>query len=236
MSRPLVAVSHGTRDPRGQAAIRALVGAVRRRRPDLDVREAFVDVQAPDLGAVLDRAGPAAVVVPLLLAPGHHVHVDVARAVAAAGAVAAPALAPDDGIAAVLVDRLRGCGAGTDDTVVLAAAGSSDVRARPAVEETARRVAALWGAPVEVGCLGGTGEPLHAVLARSWRPGRRVVCAAMLMAPGFFHDRLRSAGADLVTGPLLDGRRPDPRLVGLVVERYEAALAATLAGSGVISG
>ncbi|MEK8227128.1 CbiX/SirB N-terminal domain-containing protein [Oerskovia sp. M15] len=33
-------------------------------------------------------------------------------------------------------------------------------------------------------------------------PDSRVVIAAYLLAPGFFHDRLLEAGADLVTDPL----------------------------------
>ncbi len=38
---PLVAVAHGSRDPRSAAAIHALMDEVRRQRPDLDVRTAF---------------------------------------------------------------------------------------------------------------------------------------------------------------------------------------------------
>jgi hypothetical protein len=33
---------------------------------------------------------------------------------------------------------------------------------------------------------------------------------------------MRSSGADVVTAPLLDGGSPDPRLVQLVVDRYES--------------
>ena len=45
------------------------------------VEDAFVDVQQPDVSSVLDRLGDvhAAVVVPLLLSAGYHVHVDLAR-------------------------------------------------------------------------------------------------------------------------------------------------------------
>ncbi|MDQ2623850.1 MAG: sirohydrochlorin chelatase, partial [Actinomycetota bacterium] len=39
---------------------------------------------------------------------------------------------------------------------------------------------------------------------------------AYLLAPGYFYDRLREAGADVVTAPLA----PDPRLASLVLERY----------------
>ncbi|WP_369824452.1 hypothetical protein [Cellulosimicrobium sp. CUA-896] len=56
--------------------------------------------------------------------------------------------------------------------------------------------------------------------------GPRVVVAAYLLAPGFFHDRLLEAGADLVTAPLA----PDPRLTAIVLDRYADA-AATLAAA-----
>ena len=47
----------------------------------------------------------------------------------------------------------------------------------------------------------------------------RVVVAAYLLAPGYFHDRLAEAGADVVTAPLA----PDRRLVDVVLDRYSAA-------------
>ena len=43
----LVAVSHGTSDPRGQGAVRRLVEAVQDRLPYVAVRQAFVDVELP---------------------------------------------------------------------------------------------------------------------------------------------------------------------------------------------
>ena len=51
--------------------------------------------------------------------------------------------------------------------------------------------------------------------------GGRVVIASYLLAPGFFHDQLAKAGADLVTAPLL----PSPVLAEIALERYDAALA-----------
>ena len=52
--------------------------------------------------------------------------------------------------------------------------------------------------------------------------GGRVVIAAYLLAPGFFHDQLQKAGADLVTAALL----PSPVLAEIALDRYDAALAA----------
>ena len=57
-SPALLAVSHGTSSPSGQAAVAALVAAVSATRPDLAVREGFVDVQGREAdGVMLWRAG-----------------------------------------------------------------------------------------------------------------------------------------------------------------------------------
>jgi hypothetical protein len=48
-----------------------------------------------------------------------------------------------------------------------------------------------------------------------------VVIASYLLAPGFFHDQLAKAGADVVTEPLL----PSPVLADIALDRYDAAVA-----------
>jgi len=49
----LIGCSHGTSDLTGREVIRALLDDVRAARPDLDVREAFVDVQLPEVADVV---------------------------------------------------------------------------------------------------------------------------------------------------------------------------------------
>ncbi|MHA6631300.1 sirohydrochlorin chelatase [Pseudonocardia sichuanensis] len=89
-SPALVAVAHGSRDPRSAATVAALVGEVRRQRPGLDVRLSFLDLSAPRLPDVLDGVAAdghaRAVVVPLLLGHAFHARVDVPGAVATAAA------------------------------------------------------------------------------------------------------------------------------------------------------
>ncbi|TKR22819.1 sirohydrochlorin chelatase, partial [Cellulomonas hominis] len=149
----LVACAHGTRSAAGRAVVRAVVEDVRRLRPGLDVREAFVDVQEPAVGdavaaAVAGPAGPgapvAAVVAPLLLSTGVHVRHDIGAAVAGLPAVAAEPLGPDDRLAGILVERLTAAGATADDAVVLAAAGSSDPAAVVAVGAVLAALRARW--------------------------------------------------------------------------------------------
>lgn len=110
----LIACSHGTRFPEGQAVITALVDEVRRVLPGIRVLPAFVDVEEPsidDVVAGLD-AEETAVVVPLLLSRGFHTGVDIARAAESRpGVVAAAALGPHELLAQVLVSRLAEVGA-----------------------------------------------------------------------------------------------------------------------------
>ncbi len=231
----LIACAHGTRDARGRSAIGGLVAAIGAARPALALHAAYVDVQPPSVVDVVARVtdeGRAAVVVPLLLSTGYHVGVDVARAVDGRTAVAAPALGPDDRLTALLLQRIREAGVEDDEPVVVAAAGSSDPRAAADVGRLAAGLRTRRSGPVAVG-FGASATPTvpDAVAAlRSAEPGRRVAVAAYLLAAGHFHHRLLAAGADVVTDPLLRaGDEPDPRLVAIALDRYDAA-AATLTG------
>lgn len=223
MSISLVATSHGTDVPAARTAISALVSAVAEAAPHLDVREAFVDVQLPRVDTAVDLVDGLSVVVPLLLAPGFHVRVDIQGVTDRPWVAAAATLGPDDRLTTTMLGRLAEAGATRDDVLVLGAAGSTDVRARAGVEVAARMLAESWGAPVEVGYLGGTGVPVADVVRRAAATGRRVVTASYLVAPGFFFDRLCATGSDIVTRPLLDGAVVDPGLVSLVLDRFAEA-------------
>jgi sirohydrochlorin ferrochelatase len=103
------------------------------------------------------------------------------------------------------------------DSVVLAAAGSSNPRALLDCSATAALLADSIGCPVEVGYVSGAGERLAPVLART--PGR-VAVATYLLAPGAFADHIhRIAGDRPVSNPL----GADPRLASLALARYDAA-------------
>jgi sirohydrochlorin ferrochelatase len=224
----LVACAHGTRNPTGRRLIAQLALAAREMRPGLVTTAAFVDVQPPTVGDVVEQlsaAGRAVVVVPLLLSGGYHVHVDIAGAVAdAPGAIAARPLGPDARLSEVLFDRLVDAGADPRDpltAVVVAAAGSSDSRSVADVEDTADLLQRSWAGAVTTG-YGSAATPTvaDAVLAARRAGAEQVVVAAYLLAPGHFHDKLAEAGADLVTAPLL----PDPRIAAVLLDRYDAAL------------
>lgn len=82
----LVALAHGSRDPRSAATINALVAEVRAMRPDLRIEAAFLDLSRPSFSTVVDRLVRAGfdeiVVVPLLLSDAFHAKIDVPSAVA----------------------------------------------------------------------------------------------------------------------------------------------------------
>jgi sirohydrochlorin ferrochelatase len=166
---PLVAVAHGSRDPRAAATVTELLSVVRARAArrgmrGLDVRAAFLDHCAPSLPQVLgsvpagsdSRTRGPAVVVPLLLTAAYHSKADIPAQLAAAAAahpgldiVSAGTLGPHALLLAALERRLHEAGVAADDPgeagpaatgVVLAAAGSSD----PAANATIADLAARW--------------------------------------------------------------------------------------------
>ncbi|WP_028478170.1 sirohydrochlorin chelatase [Nocardia sp. CNY236] len=237
----LVLVAHGTRSAKGVQTIATLAEAV---TTELDagttpldvaagatpwVRTAFVDVLGPSPAEVLrDVASPAgesaaAVVVPAFLASGYHVYQDVPRAVADSGhpAVAiTPAMGPDTALARIMAMRLRAAGWSYGDAVVLAAAGSSDARARSDVRRAAALLAERLGAAVRIGYIA-TGAPrVPDVVAASRAAGAsRVFIASYLLAHGLFQQRLHEAGADGVAEPI----GVHPAVVRLIAERYQFA-------------
>jgi sirohydrochlorin ferrochelatase len=252
---PLVAVAHGSRDPRAAATVTALVDAVRRRAPGVDVRAAFLDHCAPSLPQVLaslapDRPGRAAapyecVALPLLLTAAYHSKSDIPAQLAAAVAahpgldvVAADTLGPHPLLPAALERRLREAGVATGSaaqraatSVVLAAAGSSDPAANATIAALAARwrSARGWGAVVPA-CASAAGpRPAEAVRALRDAGAARVVVATYLLAPGYFADKIRegalSAGADVVSEPL--GAAPE--VADVVLDRYRSAVMETVA-------
>ncbi len=197
----LLAISHGTASPRGQAAIRRLVDAVSARLPDITVRLGHVDVQQPDVAASLAAlpADEPVVIVPLLLSAGYHVRVDLREQSAGRDGVRiAAALGPDRRLVEVLADRLAALHPVAADAVVLAVAGSSDERANDDCRTVGRMLAERLGRDVTVGFLAAADPRLgDAVAAAS--PERRTCRRRELSARARILPRPRRAGL---------GRRP----------------------------
>lgn len=222
----LVAISHGTGSPEGQAAVAALVDAVAERLPDVTVRLGHVDVQQPDVAASLAAldADQRAVIVPLLLSAGYHVRVDLREQSADHEGVAiSPALGPDHRLVDVLVDRLAALKPAPEDAIVLAVAGSSDDRANEDCRVTARMLGERLGREVAVGFLAAAEPRLGPAVQAARETHGRAVVANYLLAPGYFHDlAVRLADGSPVARPLLDDDEPAASLVDLVVDRYRS--------------
>ncbi|MFI6410819.1 sirohydrochlorin chelatase [Streptomyces sp. NPDC050585] len=238
MSTPtLVAVAHGSRDPRALPAVRALLDQVRALRPGLPVRLGHVELDEPLLTDTLDGlpAGGDAVLVPLLFGRGHHVKHDLPRAARAAAPrvharVAAP-LGPHPLLAEALHDRLTEAGwrpgprTHRTAAVVLAAAGSRD----PESTVGTRRLAALLGdrlggVPVLAAYASAASPTVPEAVRELTARGRtRVAVASCFTAPGLFATRSAAAAPWIAAAPL----GPHPALARLVLHRYDQALART---------
>ncbi len=198
----LLLVAHGTRKPEGVAKIGELADRVSELL-EQRVHVAFVDVLGPTPREVLR---PSTIVVPAFLARGYHVNTDIPAHVAASGhtdALITQPLGPSPQIVRVLADRLVASGWRQGDSVILAAAGTSDPAARRDLHTTAAWLSGTIGARVELAFVA-TGGPrvAEAVAALRNRGAARVVVASYLLSEGLFHDRLRKSGADIVTEPL----------------------------------
>ena len=217
----LIACSHGTSSPEGQAAVNRLREEMRALRPELDIREAYVDVQQPDLPEVVAALpdGPA-VIVPLLLSVGYHVKVDIAEAVESRPSTfAAAPLGPDPRLAALLHQRLEESGVKPEDAVVLAAAGSSDACAAVDVEELAGQLAGSRPGRIVVGYGASASPSVPEAVTRAGLDGAAPAIASYLLAPGYFHDQLGKAGGSVVSAPLL----PSTAVAKIALARYDDA-------------
>lgn len=239
---PLVLAAHGSPHAAHAGAVLALRDAVAATAPGSYVGVGWLGFAEP---ALTDAASAAAelghvdhrpvAVVPLLLTDGFHAGVDVPNALRTVPrARQQPVLGPHPLLAAALQRRLTQAGAEASAPVVLAAAGSSDRRAREQCDEVAAMLAELRGAPVRTayatsstGATGSIAEVVGAVRAQS--PVGPVFVATYLLGPGALADRVveqASAAGARATQPL--GTAPE--LVALVRERWLGPAAHETAG------
>jgi sirohydrochlorin ferrochelatase len=218
----LMLVAHGTRKQQGVAMIGDLAEQVSATlgRP---VHVSFVDVLGPTPSEVLAQMNGPAIVVPAFLSRGYHVTSDIPAHVAASGhpdVTVTEALGPGPALVRVLADRLIESGWRQDDSVVLAAAGTSDPGAQRDLHMMATWLSAVTSSRVELAFAATETPRVHdAVESLRRRGARRVVVASYLLSEGLFQDRLRDSDADVVTEPL----GTHPRLVRLIANRFSRA-------------
>jgi sirohydrochlorin ferrochelatase len=220
----LLLVAHGTRDPAGAAVTEAVAAQVRA-RTGAQVGACYADVRHPTPAEALAGLPGPVVAVPMFLAAGYHVRVDVPAQLAATGrgdVRLAETFGPDPALVAAAASRLRTAGMREGDAVVLAVVGSSDPHAQADGGTAARRLARALGSPVTLATIAMGGPRVPEVVARLRAGGsRRVAVASWLLAPGLFQRALVESGADVVADPLATHEA----VAGLVVARYTAALA-----------
>ncbi|GLY81412.1 sirohydrochlorin chelatase [Actinoallomurus iriomotensis] len=230
---PLVAVAHGSRDPRAAATVEDLLDLVRR-RSGLRVVTSYLDHAPPTPGQALGALAGAgtgageAVVLPLLLTAAYHSKTDIPGALTEVrrehprmrlryGAT----LGPHPLMTAALERRLAEAGVTPDpDTaLVLAAAGSSDPSANATIGRMARGWRG-WRRVVPAYASAARPTPAEAVRRLLDAGAPRVAVASYFLAPGHFADKVRdeslAAGAVAVSGAL--GAAPE--LAEIIEQRY----------------
>jgi sirohydrochlorin ferrochelatase len=237
MSAPaLVALAHGSRDPRSGRTIRDIVKTAKRLRPGLPIEAAFLDHNNPDLPTVVERLSRKGheefVVVPLFLSQAFHVKVDVPAVVKATkeqrsnlSVRVTRELGTESVLLSILDQRmreaLRAARVRELDALVMVSAGSSDPTANVAVT----RVAQAWGKrhhlPTSV-AFASASPPSAGEAVREWRRRGRhhVAVGSYFIAPGTLLDHAAElaleAGAVAVSQPL----GPHEEISRLVLARY----------------
>lgn len=232
----LVALAHGSRDPRSTATITALTDLVASMRPDLRVEPAFLELASPAPGRVIDRlvadGAEEVVVVPLLLTRAHHAKVDVPAVVDAARhrhpgvqVHATTVLGLEVEFLDVLDRRLRAALSAARvrelDALVLAAAGSSDTLANAAVARLARAWGSRHHLPASAAFAStappATGEAVHAFR----RDGRRhIAVGSLFLAPGFLPSRAAELALEAGAVAVSEALGADPAVARAVLSRY----------------
>jgi sirohydrochlorin ferrochelatase len=252
---PLIAVAHGSKDPRAAATVSELLDVVVARGSmagepggGVDVRAAFLDHCAPSLPQVLGSLGDndddgrarSAIVVPLLLTAAYHSKSDIPAQLAAAGGArdggaldvrCADTLGPHPLLLAALERRLREAGVAVDSaadrarTSVVLAAAGSS---DPAANATIADLAAGWQRDRGWRAV----APAYASAAGPSpaeavaRAGRGpVVVATYLLAPGYFADKIRAGAVEAGASAVSAVLGAAPEVAEVVLARYRAAAA-----------
>ena len=232
----MILTAHGSADPRAAAVTHAIAGRVRRLRPELEVRVAFCEQNAPLLSEVLGELPTNAVVTPLLLASAYHARVDIPAMIGASGGTGvrqAPVLGEDPALLHVLRQRLTETGVSGDDSdvgVIVAAVGTSNAAAntQTASVATALRVGTRW-AGARVAFAAGHRPGLADAEMRLRAAGaRRLAIAPWFLAHGRLTDRVAeyAAAHGIAMAEPLGAHN---LVAATVLDRYESTVAARVA-------
>jgi sirohydrochlorin ferrochelatase len=234
----LVAVAHGSADPRAADAVGELLKLVpaRAARRGLRVpppRVAYLGHAAPSVPQVLRAFGPGTrvTVLPLLLTAAYHSKTDIPRELARAGLRAdvtyGEPLGPHPLLLRALERRLPPWALDNPASVavVLASAGSGDPEATAVIA----RMAAQWQAEagwqaVRPAYASAAGPDPAAAVAGLRRDGaRQVVVASYVLAPGVFADRIRTASLAAGAAAVSPALGASAEVADVILERFRQA-------------
>jgi len=230
----LVLTAHGSKDPRSAANARAVAARLRRKRPGLDVRLAFLELSAPKFTDVLAGLPDSrhAVITPLLLASAYHARLDIPKQIARAGALRvrqADVLGEDDRLVSVLRDRLAEVQVSPLDHelgVLVVAIGSSNSAVNARTAQVASKLAAgtRWAGATMAFATGPEPSVAEAANRLRRRGARGLVIAPWFLAPGRITDRVCTYARDngIPMAPPLGAHR---LVAETVLDRYDQALA-----------
>nr|WP_090343228.1 sirohydrochlorin chelatase [Mycolicibacterium malmesburyense]CRL74153.1 cobalamin (vitamin B12) biosynthesis CbiX protein [Mycolicibacterium malmesburyense] len=233
----LVLTAHGSADPRSAAVTHAVAGRIRRLRPWLDVRPAFLEQTGPSLLDTLRGLHAPGVVVPFLLASAFHARVDIPTVIEESGATVdrAEVLGEDPALLTVLRQRLAELGVSPDDDglgVLVVSVGSSrpDANARTATVAKLLRAGTRW-AGSEVAFATGPYADLPGTAERLRADGaERLVIAPWFLAHGVITDRVAEYAA--AEGIAMAEPLGSHNLVAAtVMDRYDAITAGAAAAA-----
>jgi sirohydrochlorin ferrochelatase len=242
----LVAVAHGSKDPRAAAIIGDLMAISAERAAERasehgliapGLRAAYLGHAAPSLPQVLRsiKPGTEVTVLPLLLTAAYHSKADIPRVLASSPLrrlrvrYGAP-LGPHPLLLRALERRLAEADPAAFEApertgVVLAAAGSSDPEANVAIARLAARWQARtgWFAVRPAYASAADPAPAAAVAGLLRAGASRVVVASYLLAPGVFADRIVQAGTAASAAAVSPVLGASAEVADVLLDRYEEA-------------
>lgn len=231
----LVLAAHGSVDPRSAAVTHAVAGRIRRLRPWLEVRPAFLERTTPALTEVLTGLRGGGVVVPLLLADGYHARVDIPAIITRSGAPVqqAAVLGEDPALVTLLRQRLAEAGVSPVDDelgVIVVAVGSSNTaaNARTATVAAALARGTRWAGVTTAFATGTQPDIAAAAATLRARGATRLVLAPWFLAHGVITDRVAATAAALDI-PMAEPLGSHNLVAAAVLERYDAVLTAAAA-------
>jgi sirohydrochlorin ferrochelatase len=233
----LVLTGHGSADPRSAAVTHAVAGRIRRLRPSLDVRPAFLEHSSPNLRDVLAGVPGEGVVVPFLLADAYHARTDIPAMIEESGAAVGQAgvLGEDPALLSVLRQRLAEIGVAPDDDglgVLVVAVGSSSrtANARTSTVARALRAGTRWAGAEVAFATGPHPDIADAAAHLAANGAERLVIAPWFLAHGRITDRVATfAAAEGIS--MADPLGSHNLVAATVLDRFDAMAGEELAAA-----